>query len=175
MTDSDELQIHESKPDDLEGLDDLYGAAFPDEDLLPLVKALLQDVPGILSLVATIDSAMVGHIVCTPCRIANGPQNVALLGPVAVAPDRQRRGIGTALILAGHERLTRAGVARIFTLGDPGYYARTGFASEMDVTPPYPLPAEWHGAWQFISLSDTKLKGALEVPEPWRHPALWAP
>jgi putative acetyltransferase len=175
MTDTSPLEIRESTPDDLNALEFLYPAAFPDEDLLPLVKALLHDVPGILSLVATLDSAVVGHIVFTPCRIADGPENVALLGPVAVAPDRQRRGVGTTLILAGRERLARAGVARIFTLGDPGYYALAGFAPELDVITPYPLPEEWRGAWQSMSLIEIPLKGALLVPGPWRRPALWAP
>lgn len=175
MADSNALQIRESKPDELEGLDGLYCAAFPGEDLLPLVRALLQDVPGVLSLVATIDSAVVGHIVFTPCRIADGPQNVALLGPVAVAPGRQRQGIGTALILAGHERLARAGVARIFTLGDPAYYGRHGFAPETLVAPPYPLPQEWRTGWQSIRLKETDLEGVLEVPAPWRRSALWLP
>jgi len=60
-------------------------------------------------------------------------------------------------------------------LGDPAYYSRVGFAPETRVSPPYPLPEEWRAGWQSIALQETELKGALEVPAPWRRAHLWAP
>lgn len=175
MPDGDQLEIRESAPDDLESLATIYREAFPEEDLFPLVEELLQDASRVLSLVATVGSAVVGHVVFTPCRVAGHTEKVALLGPLAVAPDWQRRGIGTALIRNGLDRLANAAVSCVLVLGDPAYYGRHGFVTETKVTPPYPLPREWRTGWQSIHLKETDLEGVLEVPAPWRRSALWLP
>ncbi len=170
-----EREIRESAPGDLNALKAIYRDAFPDEELFPLVTALLADDNGVLSLVATVGQAVVGHVVFTPCRVAGHLQRVALLGPLAVAPDQQRKGVGTALISDGLQRLKDAGTSRVFVLGDPDYYGRHGFAPETQVAAPYPLPEEWRGGWQSLALAGTPLEGSLEVPAPWRRPGLWAP
>ncbi len=175
MSDSDESVLCESAPDDLNSLATIYRDAFPEEDLFPLVKELLQDASGVLSLVTTVGAAVAGNVIFTPCRVAGHTEKVALLGPLVVAPNRQRRGIGTTLVRAGLERLEQAGVSRVFVLGDPGYYGRIGFSSETGVTPPYQLPGEWRTAWQSIYLRETDLEGVLEVPAPWRRSDLWSP
>jgi putative acetyltransferase len=170
-----EREIRKSAPGDLNAIEVIYRDAFPDEELFPLVKALLEDDDGVLSLVATVGPAVVGHVAFTPCRIAGHFQSVVLLGPLAVAPDQQRKGIGTALIRDGLHRLKDAGTSRVFVLGDPAYYGRHGFAPETQVVPPYPLPEEWRAGWQSIALDETALDGTLEVPAPWRRRALWLP
>lgn len=179
---SERIEIRESLPGDLASIEMLYPDAFPDEDLLPLVRALLREGPIVLSLAGVVDSSLVGHVIFTTCGVAAGTDNdallgVALLGPLAVAPAWQRQGIGRALVRAGFERLERAGVSQVYVLGDPAYYGRLGFVPETGVLPPYPLPAEWRGAWQAISLggSEPPLRGRLSVPQPWRQPRLWAP
>ena len=73
-----------------------YRDAFPDEDLLPLVRELMADPERVLSLVATARGAAAAHIAFTACGIDGRPDKVALLGPLAVAPDRQRQGVGRA-------------------------------------------------------------------------------
>ncbi len=168
-------EIRESAPSDDNTLKTIYRDAFPDEDLFPLVKALLEGDAGVLSLIATVGPAIVGHVVFTPCRVGGHTQNVVLLGPLAVAPDQQRKGIGTALIRDGLQRLKDAGTSRVFVLGDPAYYGRHGFSPETQVAPPYPLPEEWRAGWQSIALDETALDGTLEVPAAWRRRALWLP
>jgi putative acetyltransferase len=51
------------------------------------------------------------------------------LGPMAVVPDRQRRGIGAALIREGLNECAAAGSAGVFVVGHPEYYPRFGFAT----------------------------------------------
>lgn len=173
----DRFDIRESAPRDLDAIERLYPDAFPDEELRPLVRALLRDVPEVVSLVATDDDALVGHVVFTPCSLADGTSPVALLGPLAVATACQKRGIGTALVRAGLDRLRSAGFGQVFVLGDPAYYSRLGFGTERSVAPPFPLPDEWDDAWQSIALrrAPTNLSGKLDVPGAWNEPALWAP
>jgi putative acetyltransferase len=52
---------------------------------------------------------------------------VATLSPLAVIPERQRRGIGSALIRHGLRHLDDRGVPLVFLEGDPRYYSRAGF------------------------------------------------
>lgn len=173
----DRIEIRESAAGDLPALDALYPAAFADEDLRPLIHQLLglKD-PG-LSLVAWVGEALAGHVFFTHCGLSGGDTKVSLLAPLAVLPGCQRKGVGSALVRAGIERLRDVGVDRIFVLGEPAYYGRFGFAPEPDITPPYPLPDEWRDAWQSVAPGEAtrSFRGALIVPPPWREPALWAP
>lgn len=63
--------------------------------------------------------------------------------------------------------MARAGTARVYVLGDPAYYSRFGFEPDVNVRPPYPLPGEWRGAWQSLSLCDDAppLHGTLSLPQ----------
>ncbi len=172
---TEKIEIRESKAADRESIKALYPDAFPEEDLLPLLRELFQDAPSILSLVGVFGSSLVGHVIFTRCNVDGGRDNAALLGPLAVATTRQRKGIGTALVQAGFERLEDTDVTHIYVLGDPDYYRRFGFRPESLVTPPYPLPAEWRGAWQSKSLTGVGRppRGELSLPQPWLQPALW--
>ena len=169
------IEIRESLPGDAGGIEQLYVAAFPDEDLLPLVRELLDFGQSVISLVATGENGIAGHIIFTFCHVEGGTDKVALLGPLVIAPTLQKQGIGSALIQSGFQRLKTSETGYVFVLGDPAFYARFGFKAEYKVVTPYPLPAEWHGAWQSIKLCEAKAapEGKLSVPEPWRQSALW--
>ncbi len=162
---------------DLAALENLYPEAFPDEDLVPLVRDLLHDMSNIVSLVATIGSQIAGHVIFTRCGVSESDASAALLGPVAVAPGWQRQGIGSALVHAGLRRMEASGVGVVCVLGDPNYYGRFGFVPESSIEPPYPLPPEWHDAWQSLrtGASTTPIAGRLVLPHQWMNPSLWAP
>lgn len=71
--------------DDLPALEELRRAVFPKEDLLPLVRRLLREEPGVLSPVATGDGALVGHVLLAPCAVGAPP--VGPLGPLGAWLD----------------------------------------------------------------------------------------
>jgi putative acetyltransferase len=181
----DAAAIRDGRPDDWPALERLYAAAFPEEDLAGLVRALLDSPAVAQALVAVTGEpqpdpeagpdAVVGHLAVTACRLAPGALPAALLGPLAVAPARQRQGLGGRLIEAGLERARRAGVGAVFVLGDPAYYGRFGFRAERSVAPPYPLPEAWEGAWQSLALAGPPPHGTLVVPPLWLKPELWSP
>lgn len=175
MTES--LEIRESLPNDLVAIEELYPDAFPDEDLLPVVRGLLSEGPTVLSLVGIADGALVGHVIFTTCGLAGTTDAVALLGPLGVASARQGQGIGSALVRAGLQRMDQAGTKQVYVLGDPAYYSRFGFEPDDGVAPPYPLPEDWRPAWQSLGPKNGKpaLRGQLSVPQPWRKRAYWAP
>jgi putative acetyltransferase len=71
---------------------------------------------------------------------------ILALGPVGVLPDRQRVGIGTALVTAGIDEARRTGWPLIVVLGHGSYYPRFGFerARRLGIEPPRDWPdAEW--------------------------------
>ncbi len=155
----------------------LYPEMFPDEDLTPLVTALLALDQNTLSLATCEGDKIVGHILFTRCGLDRPGREIALLGPLGVVPAHQRRGHGTALIEAGIEMLRQDGVERVVVLGNPAYYGRFGFATEIGIEPPFPILAKWAEAWQSLRLVDSDAlnrAGRLIVPEPWNDPALWS-
>ena len=172
-----EFNIRKSRQADAAAILSLYPRSFPDEDLVPLVRELLMIPDTAISLIAMNDSELAGHAVLTLCSVAGNNGGVALLGPVAVEPALQRQGVGTTLIRDGLRRMKETGVHLVCVLGDPAYYSRLGFVTESLVEPPYPLPAEWAGAWQsqYLGNSLTPDAGTLVVPSQWRDPALWGP
>ncbi len=170
-----DVLIRPSAPADQAAVAQLYRAAFPAEDLLPVVADLQAAGDGVLSLVVVIDGAVVAHAAFTACAVAGTDRRVALLAPLAVAPDRQRQGIGRAVVGDGLARLKQAGVVCVLVLGDPAYYGRLGFRAETSIRPPYPLPDAWAGAWQSVGLDQDgcATAGRLIVPPMWQRPSLW--
>ena len=169
--------IRHTVASDEPALIELYRSAFPHEDLVPLVRRLLVEVPDILSLVAIVDEECAGHVFFTPCDVAGSAARVALLGPLAVAPSRQRRGLAGMLISEGFSRLADKGLSHVLVLGDPAFYVRFGFQPENSIAPPYELPAAWSEAWQSVTIAqDASIpQGALRPPAVWLVPALWSP
>ena len=173
----EKLKIRESRRDDWAVIESLYVQAFPDENLLPLVRDLLNDLAVALSFVGTIDGQIGGHVIFTRCGVVGHRVNTALLGPLAVAPSRQRQGIGRAIVRTGLQRLKKADITRVYVLGDPAFYRRLGFVPESLVEPPFSLPAQWEGAWQSQELGETgtPCAGKLSVPPQWLQRNLWTP
>ncbi len=176
MSTIDDLEIRDSLASDESSIKALYPRAFTDEDLLPLVRDLLEHRDITLSLVATIDSCIVGNVIFTEGAVDGGQQRAALLAPLAVAPEWQRQGIGSALVRAGLRRLREEGISAVYVLGDPGYYGREGFSPERSVQTPYPLPPEWADAWQSQCLGDAPAPtgGKLSLPGFWLDPGWWS-
>lgn len=172
-----DFSIRKSTKGEAEQILSLYPKAFPEEDLVPLVRSLLDDDLQVLSLVAAKANEIVGHIIFTPCFVEGTGQAVSLLGPLCIAPEHQRQGLGTRLMSAGIEQLTASGVHEVLVLGDPAYYSRLGFLPRARLQAPYQLPEEWAEAWQYLSLATdaAPLEGQLQVPAPWQAKELWLP
>jgi len=94
-----------------------------------LVDALRRDGDVVLELVATSGDALVGHVLFSRLIVEDNatPFAAVALAPLAVAPGRQRQGIGAALIAEAHARLRAAGERLSLVLGDYAYYGRFGY------------------------------------------------
>jgi len=80
-----------------------------------------------VSLVAEIESQVVGHIAFSPVTISDGSKNWYGLGPISVMPNFQKQGIGKSLVNEGLSLLKAQGSEGCMLVGDPGYYQRFGF------------------------------------------------
>jgi putative acetyltransferase len=83
----------------------------------------------VLSLVAVVDDEVVGHIAFSPVPVGETASGWLLVGPVAVLPDHQGQGFGSALVSAGLAETRTAGALGCVLVGDPGFYGRFGFAA----------------------------------------------
>ena len=90
-------------------------------EALRAVKALT------VSLVAELDSRVIGHVAFSPVTISDGTQNWYGLGPVSVLPQYQRNGVGKALIQQGLSRLKDLNAKGCCLVGHPDYYRKLGF------------------------------------------------
>jgi len=94
-----------------------------------IIKALRAANALTVSLVAELDSRIVGHIAFSPVTISDGTKDWYGLGPVSVLPEDQRQGIGKALIHEGLSRLKGMNAKGCCLVGHPDYYRQFGFTN----------------------------------------------
>jgi putative acetyltransferase len=138
------MMIRDESADDSAAVHSLNVAAFATPAEADLVLVLRQDARPLVSLVAEEDGTIVGHIMFTRVELSGHPDRRMMgLGPMAVAPEHQRRGIGSQLVRTGLERCRVLGYGAVVVLGHPEYYPRFGFTPssgfkigcEYDVSP----------------------------------------
>ena len=150
-----------------------------EELVATLASALLHDAsnPEILHLVAEDGGRIIGHVAFSPVRSSSGGGVVgSLLSPLGVDPSRQKKGVGSRLVREGLVLLATGGVRMAFVYGDPNYYGRFGFTSDLaeGFAPPFELKHP-HG-WQAACLAGRRpaaTAGALEFVSALNNPALW--
>lgn len=126
-----------------------------------IIDALRERGELALSLVAEENGQCNGHLAASPVALSDGSSGWYGLGPIAVAPERQRHGIGSALIRHALAQL-RPHAAGCVLLGDPAYYQRFGFA-------PHPhliLPGFPHEYFMAIAFADVPLQPATVAYSP---------
>ncbi|MBN2301879.1 MAG: N-acetyltransferase [Lentisphaerae bacterium] len=92
-----------------------------------IIEALRSANALTISLVAEVDSRIVGHIAFSSVTMSDGTKDWYGLGPVSVHPDFQCKGIGKALIQEGLSRLKTLKAKGCCLVGHPRYYRQFGF------------------------------------------------
>ncbi len=164
------LTIRFETPEDIPAIHQVNRLAFDRDNEADLVDRLRGENAVTLSLVAVQDERVVGHILFTPVAVhAGGSQwDAVALGPMAVLPSHQKRGIGSALIRAGFDELKRNGHFVVIVLGHAEYYPRLGFV------PSKPLGIRWENdvpeeVFMVAELKEGALNGRTGVVR--YHPA----
>jgi putative acetyltransferase len=85
------------------------------------------------SLVATVDDNIVGHVMVSYVGLREGEheRRIPSLSPLAVDPDHQGQGVGSALVRAVAKIVDADGEALIVLEGSPLYYSRFGFEASV--------------------------------------------
>jgi len=122
--------LHE-RPEDANAIRFVLEEAFGQSIEADLVDALRRRGALTLSLVALRENEVVGHIVFSPVTIESAESSFDAigLGPMAVLPPYQRKGIGSQLVRIGLEQCRQAGHEIVVVLGHPDFYGRFGFVS----------------------------------------------
>ncbi|EDX82961.1 acetyltransferase, GNAT family [Synechococcus sp. PCC 7335] len=132
--------------------------------------------PSTLSLVAEADGVVVGHVAFSPVTINNKSWLGYILAPLGVKPEYQKRQIGSNLVKSGIERLSQVGVDAVFVYGDPHYYGKFGFNSDIASKYSSPYELQYPFGWQAIALSENILTSKpikLSCVAPLSDPELW--
>lgn len=106
---------------------------------------LREQAQPIISLVAEDNGEVVGHIMLSPVTLAGYPELKMMgLAPMAVLPQHQRKGIGSALVNAGLDQCKQLGITAVVVLGHSEYYPRFGFSlsSKFSIKSEYYVPEE---------------------------------
>ena len=101
-----------------------------------------------LSLVAVSEGQTHGHVITSYVDVEPGARRALQVGPLAVLPSHQRRGIGSALMGETIRIADARGEPLLLLEGNPKYYERFGFtrADAVGIEP----PPEAHGPQYFM-------------------------
>lgn len=139
------MSIRAEEARDYDAVYALNAAAFETEAEAKLVDALRERAEPIVSLVAEEDGEVVGHILFSPVTLSGHPDlKIIGLAPMSVVSEKQKSGIGSALVEAGLAKCRELGFAAVVVLGHPEYYPRFGFlsSSRFGIDSEYEVPEE---------------------------------
>jgi putative acetyltransferase len=138
--------IRPERPGDSADITRVVAAAFGGPEVARLVEDIRASAHFVAdwSLVAEVDGELAGHVMVSYAALRDGAadRRVAMLSPLAVAPHRQRRGVGSALVRAVTARVDAAGEPLVVLEGSPAFYGRLGFEHSVPLGIVINLP-EW--------------------------------
>jgi putative acetyltransferase len=122
------MLIRHEKTDDLIAVHAVNISAFETTAEANLVEVLRKEAHPIISLVAEEAGQIVGHIMFSPVTLSGHEHlHIMGLGPMAVLPEDQGKGIGSALVRHGLAECRSLGYGAVIVLGHTWFYPKFGF------------------------------------------------
>jgi putative acetyltransferase len=175
------MQIREATITDSEAIRKLHLQAFDKSEarfVSDVAVNLLQEKSTIkiISLVATDNDVIIAHIAFSPIFLDSSNEHFGyILAPLAVLPTQQKKGVGSTIVQHGLDIISSLGAFIVFVYGDPQYYSRFGFKTDLarNFTPPYTL--QYPEGWQAMKLNSTDFPegGKLKCVASLNDPQLW--
>jgi putative acetyltransferase len=159
------VTIREEEVRDIGAIRKINEAAFGGPAEANVVDKLRQICDDYSSVVAIDGDEIVGHVMFSPAIIENSDGVIRGMGlaPIAVLPNHQRRGVGTALIERGLAKMREKGCPFVIVLGHADYYRRFGFVPASR----YNLKSQWEGipdeAFMIMVFDEKLLEGVYGV------------
>lgn len=165
------VQIRPETSNDFESIRHINTLAFGSAMEGKLVDALRDCGHLTVSLIAELQGEIIGHILFSPVTIemTDDSMEVLSLAPMAVLPDFQRTGVGTALVEAGIKACRETKYKSVVVLGHPKFYRRFGFSPVL--TQSLKSPFGEGEAWMALELVPGALDGVVGTvvyPPPFR-------
>jgi putative acetyltransferase len=152
--------IRREIPEDIEAIRHVNEEAFGGKEEADIVDALRKRSATVLSLVATDEGRVIGHILFSPVTIESESSSfpAVALAPMSVLPEYQGKGIGSDLVRAGLDECRAMGHELVVLVGHADYYPRFGFvpARERGIECEFEAPDE---AWMLLELREGALGG----------------
>ncbi|MBS1928158.1 MAG: N-acetyltransferase [Bacteroidetes bacterium] len=170
---TEQISIRQETQDDFKEIFEVNHIAFGQVNEAKLVDALRRNqtvfIPE-LSLVATENNKIVGHILFTKITIIddNGNINESLgLAPMAVRPEFQKSGIGGQLIQQGLKVAEELGFKSVIVLGHEHYYPKFGFepADKWNIKAPFDVPSNVFMAIELVKDGLKNISGTVIYPK----------
>ena len=160
--------IRPERPGDWAEIETLIDAAFGDRETSAFAGRIRSS-PGYvpdLSFVVEENGEIVAHTMLSRIRLEGPDVDVLVLTPMSVRPDRQRRGVGRALVEAVLAAADERGEPLVLVEGIPSYYPKLGFRSATELGLERPDATVPDSAWMVRTLSayDPALRGHVVYP-----------
>lgn len=166
------VKIRQENKDDINAVFEVNTLAFKQNNEANLVDLLRQSNTFIpeLSIVATLDNKIIGHILFTKIKIVNDDKNETeslALAPMAVIPAFQQKGIGGQLIKSGLEKAKELGYKSVIVLGHEHYYPKFGFEPTIkwNIKSPYDVPTTVFMALELVINGLKNTNGIVKYPK----------
>jgi putative acetyltransferase len=138
-----EVVIRAENADDISALSAVHDLAFGAKGEGRLVNQLRENQALFCSLIAALNERVIGHIALSPMTHSTNPAlKIWGLGPMAVIPEFQNRGVGSKLVYEAIEFAKSEQLSALIVLGHPTFYPRFGFEPTVkyQVTGDYKVP-----------------------------------
>ena len=157
------LQFRAVDPSDHAVTREIVDAAFAPQDVAGFLDALREAGCLIGEWLAEDATFVVGHIAFSRAHLETpdgAKLPAAFLTPLVVRPDRQRQGVGLALMRHALRELEERGETLFFVVGHPDYYPKAGFRTVGfdEVASP------WTGSPAFMMRCASATRGRLLAP-----------
>lgn len=166
------MKIRKENSKEIDQVYEINRKAFETETEAKLVDNLRKSGIPVISLVAELNGKLVGHILFTPMTMDNNEIRIAALAPMAVLPEYQNKGIGSALVKKGLELCKEENYQAVAVLGHPHYYPKFGFvpSTRYDLISEYDVPKEVFMVKELVVSSLAKINGVLKYHEEFGKP-----
>ena len=175
------MQIREATLSDIESIRNVHLQAFDKSEarmVSDFAVNLLHEKSSIkiISLVAIQDNEIVGHIAFSPAySMGSGEHFAYILAPLAVSPNYQKSKIGSSLVQYGLDTISNLGSYIVFVYGDPQYYSRFGFKTDLAKKFPPQHSLQHPEGWHALKLNSSVFPegGTIKCVDSLDDPNLW--
>ena len=162
------MNIRNETTSDIEQVYAINKSAFETNEEADLVNAIRERVADVISLVATEEGKVVGHIMFSPVTI-DGVSGKRFYGlaPMAVSQSLQSKGVGSLLVESGLKACKAQQASAVFVLGHPNFYPRFGFipTTQFGIKSEYDVPDDIFMAIELEAGALKNVNGVLKYNE----------